>query len=71
LKRAHAALPTSTQEKYELLKKGVTDQGFNWRAYRKLFKLGLGRPQMPHMAVILKDCFQLEGTSINIIPSFH
>lgn len=66
LKKAHAALSTRQKEAYDILKKGVTDGSFNWRAYRKLFKLGLGRPQMPHLAVITKDCFLLEE-----LPTFE
>jgi hypothetical protein len=60
LKKAHAALSTRQREYYDSLKKGVTDLNYNWRSYRKLFKLGLGRPQLPHLAVITKDCFLLE-----------
>jgi hypothetical protein len=49
-------------ERFETIKK-IADSSYNYRSYRKIFKAGLGRAQIPHIAVTLKDCFQLEEIS--------
>jgi len=59
LKQDWAKLPSSTSSKMEQLR-AFTDSSRNFRAYRTLFKSALGRPQIPHLAVICKDCFQVE-----------
>jgi son of sevenless-like protein len=63
LKQLWAKVGKAHVDKFEALKKSVTDNSFNARAPRKIFKAGLGRAQIPHMAIVLKDCFQLEEIS--------
>jgi hypothetical protein len=60
LKALWNKLSSGTKDKFEFLKTTATDTGRNYRFYRKQFKIGLGKPQVPHLAVVLKDCFQLE-----------
>jgi len=53
-------LSSATMSKLNSIKENVTDGSKNFRLYRRLYKAGLGRPQIPHLAIVLKDCFQLE-----------
>lgn len=46
----------------------VTASDLNHRVYRRLFKAGMGRPQIPHLAILLKDLFQLEEVDTVIKP---
>jgi len=51
---------SATMSKLNSIKENIADGSKNFRLYRRLFKAGLGRPQIPHLAIVLKDCFQLE-----------
>jgi len=54
-----ARLPSAPKAKLDALK-AVCDNSRNYRGYRRLFKAGIGKAQIPHLAVVTKDCFQLE-----------
>eukprot|EP00457_Paulinella_chromatophora_P003824 gb/GEZN01003832.1/.p1 GENE.gb/GEZN01003832.1/~~gb/GEZN01003832.1/.p1 ORF type:complete len:674 (+),score=113.36 gb/GEZN01003832.1/:41-2062(+) len=66
LKDVWHQVPGSYMKKLENLKATVCDSTRNYRAYRRLVKSGLGKAQVPHLAVVTKDCFQLEE-----IPTFN
>lgn len=40
--------------------KTINGMTLNFKAYRALFNASLGKPQIPHLAVHLKDCYQAE-----------
>jgi len=60
LKADWARLSNASKMLFERLRDDVTSSAKNNRSYRKLLREGLGKPQIPHLAVTLKDCFQLE-----------
>lgn len=60
LKSAWQKLDTPSKTKFDEIKNRVTDPSRNCTQYRTIFRKGLGGPQIPHIAVVLKDCFQLE-----------
>jgi len=60
LKSDWARLSKAAKADFDRLQHDVTSSTKNNRAYRKLLRDSLGKPQIPHLAVTLKDCFQLE-----------
>lgn len=62
LKYISAALGAKEKKIWENATR-LTDGKRNYYVYRDLLKKGLGSPQIPHIAVTLKDCFQCEEIS--------
>ena len=60
LKTAWSAVSATSKNRFNYLKTHVTDSKRNFSTYRNMFKQGLGSPQIPHIAMTLKDCFLLE-----------
>lgn len=60
LQRDWKRIKAKAKAKFEKLKEVVTDSSRNFKAYREQFKLQPSSPRIPHLAVTLKDCFNLE-----------
>eukprot|EP01006_Ploeotia_vitrea_P030641 TRINITY_DN63010_c0_g1_i2.p1 TRINITY_DN63010_c0_g1~~TRINITY_DN63010_c0_g1_i2.p1 ORF type:complete len:404 (-),score=213.39 TRINITY_DN63010_c0_g1_i2:50-1261(-) len=59
LHRTWGQLGSRTREMYSRLAVQCSSD-HNYRSYRRAFDKGLGKPQVPFLAVVLKDLFQLE-----------
>lgn len=59
LKSHWESIPSSAKKHYSELKT-LLNGTKNYAAFRKTFQTGLGKPQIPHIAIVLKDLFQLE-----------
>jgi hypothetical protein len=65
LKQSWKLLAVKDQQKYNTLA-ALTSTLRNSLQYRQAHRAGLGRAMVPHLAIMLKDCFQVEET----VPTF-
>merc|ERR1712130_820729 len=73
LKSIWSKLSEQVKLDFDYLKTKVCHPFPNSQFYRNIFHQGLGSSQIPHVAVVLKDCFLLEEipTIENGLVNFH